>query len=151
MGRGCGWLALHAALATGADIVLVPEVPWTVARVATRIEARQRAQKAHTIVVIAEGAGSGTALAQQLSELTGADIRATVLGHVVRGGAPTAFDRILASRSAAAATQALLDGRSGVVAGLQGGRVTLLGTEEALAGTRTLDASLYELEGTFGV
>jgi len=151
MGRGCGWLALHAALATGADIVLVPEAPWELAAVAARIEARQRAQKTHTIIVIAEGAGSGTLLARQLTELMGAETRATVLGHVQRGGAPTAFDRILASRSAAAATQALLDGRSGVVAGLQNGRVTLMAIEEALAGTRALDAALFELEGTFGV
>ena len=86
-----------------------------------------------------------------MTERTGAETRATVLGHVQRGGAPTAFDRILASRSAAAATQALLDGRSGVVAGLQNGRVTLMAIEEALAGTRALDTALFELEGTFGV
>jgi len=151
MGRGCGWLALHAALATGADIVLVPEVPWSLSEIVARIQARHRAQKAHTLVVVAEGASGGVALAHQLSELTGTEIRATVLGHVQRGGAPSAFDRLLASRSAAAATQALLNGQSGVVAGVRNGRVAVIPTDEALAGARTIDASLYGLEGVFSL
>jgi len=151
MGRGCGWLALHAGLATGADIVLIPEVPWDLREVVARIEARHRAQKAHTLVVVAEGASGGVTLAHQLSEMTGTEIRATVLGHVQRGGAPTAFDRILASRSAATATQALLDGQSGVLAGLKYGRVSLIPTDEALAGSKTIDTSLYVLEGVFAL
>lgn len=149
MGRGCGWLALHAGLATGADVVLIPEVPWTLDQVVARVLARQRAQKAHTVVVVAEGAGDGAAIAGQLSQAVGMQIRATVLGHVQRGGAPTAFDRILASRLAAAAVQSLLDGQAGALAVQRGGTVVAVGLADALAGARSLDLSLYQLDGVF--
>ncbi|HLJ60598.1 MAG TPA: 6-phosphofructokinase [bacterium] len=151
MGRGCGWLALHAGLATGADVVLIPEVPWTLDQVVTRVLARQRAQKAHTVVVVAEGAGDGAAIAGQLSQAVGMQMRATVLGHVQRGGAPTAFDRILASRLAATAVQSLLDGQAGTLAVQRGGTVVAAGFADALAGSRTLDLSLYQLDGVFAV
>jgi 6-phosphofructokinase 1 len=151
MGRGCGWLALHAGLATGADVVLIPEVPWTLDQVVARVLARQRAQKAHTVVVVAEGAGDGAAIAGQLSQAVGTQMRATVLGHVQRGGAPTAFDRILASRLAAAAVQSLLDGQPGTLAVQRGGTVVMAGFADALAGSRNLDLSLYQLDGVFAV
>ncbi|HYM70843.1 MAG TPA: ATP-dependent 6-phosphofructokinase [bacterium] len=149
MGRGCGWLALHAGLATGADVVLIPEVPWTLDQVVARVLARQRAQKAHTVVVVAEGAGDGAVIAGQLSQAVGGQIRATVLGHVQRGGAPTAFDRILASRLAAAAVQSLLDGQLGTLAVQRGGTIVAAGLADALEGTRNLDLSLYQLDGVF--
>ena len=103
----------------------------------------------HRREVGAEGAGEGVALARQLSERTGVEVRATVLGHVQRGGAPSAFDRVLASRCAAAATQVLLGGGSGVIAGLRAGSVRTVPMAEALSGTRAVDIALYELEGVF--
>ncbi len=147
MGRKCGWLALNAALATGADVVLIPEVAPDLAAVAETVRTRRRLRKAHTIIVVAEGAGSAVDVARTVSELSGIEVRVTVLGHIQRGGAPTASDRILASRLAAAATDALLGGQSGVYMGLQGGQIVPIPMEEALAGVRRVDLSLYQLEG----
>ncbi len=151
MGRACGWLALNAALATGADIVLIPEVPWNLDEVAARIRERQRAQKAHTIIVLAEGAGAAVPIAHALGEMAGTEVRVTVLGYLQRGGAPSALDRILASRLAAAATQTLLAGTSGVIAAWRGGEIMTVPMEEAVAGRRALDLSLYRLEGVFAI
>jgi 6-phosphofructokinase 1 len=130
-------------------VVLIPEVPWTLDQVVARVFARQRAQKAHTVVVVAEGAGDGAAIAKQLGQALGTQIRATVLGHVQRGGAPTAFDRILASRFAAIAVQSLLAGGSGILAVQRQGAVAAVDLADALAGTRSLDLSLYQLDGVF--
>ncbi len=147
MGRDCGWLALHAALATGADIVLVPEIPFDLEEVGERVRERQRAGKAHTIVVVAEGAASAFEVAREITERTGVETRVTVLGHVQRGGPPTAFDRVLATRLGVGAVKELLAGRSGVVMGLRGGQVVAVPAEEATSGKPALDVS--ELEGLF--
>ncbi len=147
MGRDCGWLALHAALATGADIVIVPEIPFDPEEVAQRVRERQRAGKAHTIVVVAEGASSAFQVAREITERAGVETRVTVLGHVQRGGPPTAFDRVLATRLGVAAVKELLAGRSGVVVGLRGGQVVAVPTEEATSGKPALDLS--GLEGLF--
>ena len=151
MGRNCGWLALNAALATGADVVLIPEVPRDLAAVAETARTRRRMQKAHTIIVIAEGAGDAVTIARTVSELSGMEVRVTVLGHIQRGGAPTAFDRILASRLAAAATDALLGGRSGVMMGLRGNEIVPVPLEVAVAGIRQVNLQLYQLEGIFSI
>lgn len=151
MGRNCGWLALNAALATGADVVLIPEVPRDLAAVAETVRTRRRMQKAHTIIVVAEGAGDAVTIAQTVSELSGIDVRVTVLGHIQRGGAPTAFDRILASRLAAAATDALLGGQSGVMMGLHGNEIVPVPLEVAVAGVRQVNLQLYQLEGIFSI
>ncbi len=151
MGRNCGWLALNAALATGADVVLIPEVPRDLAAVAETVRTRRRMQKAHTIIVVAEGAGDAVTIARTVSELSGIDVRVTVLGHIQRGGAPTAFDRILASRLAAAATDALLGGQSGVMMGLRGNEIVPVPLEEAVAGIRQVNLQLYQLEGVFSI
>ena len=151
MGRNCGWLALNAALATGADVVLIPEVPRDLAAVAETVRTRRRMQKAHTIIVIAEGAGDAVTIARTVSELSGIEVRVTVLGHIQRGGAPTAFDRILASRLAAAATDALLGGQSGVMMGLRGNEIVPVPLEVAVAGIRQVNLQLYQLEGIFSI
>ncbi len=151
MGRNCGWLALNAALATGADVVLIPEVPRDLAAVAETVRTRRRMQKAHTIIVVAEGAGDAVTIARTVSELSGIDVRVTVLGHIQRGGAPTAFDRILASRLAAAATDALLGGQSGVMMGLHGNEIVPVPLEVAVAGIRQVNLQLYQLEGVFSI
>jgi len=147
MGRHCGWLALHAALATGADICLIPEVGRDLASVAETIRSRQHLHKAHTIIVMAEGVGDAFAAARALEEMTAVEIRVTVPGHIQRGGAPTPADRILAGRLAAAATDALFGGSSGVMVGLPGSVVVPVPLETAVAEVRRLDLILYQLEG----
>ncbi len=152
MGRACGWLALEAALATGADIVLIPEVPWTYEEVCATIQKRARDRKGHTIVVIAEGCGADAVeVAQTLKDRIGIETRVTVLGHLQRGGAPTGFDRILASRFGAAAADVLRAGKGGVMVGLHGREVGPTSLEEVVTARHQIDLALYQLEGVFAV
>ncbi|MEW6446976.1 MAG: 6-phosphofructokinase [Bacillota bacterium] len=136
MGRYAGWIALHSGVAGGADVILIPEIPFTIDKVCEKIIERQKAGKHFSIVVVAEGAvpvggqvvvkrvvegsfeplrlgGIGSVVAEQIEELTGIETRVTVLGHLQRGGSPTAFDRILATRFGAAAVNFLMEGRYG--------------------------------------
>lgn len=142
MGRYAGWIALHSGLAGGGDVILIPEVPYKIEAIVAKIKARKAQGKLFSLVVVAEGAypvggemtvarlvensaekvrlgGVGEKLARQLEELTGAESRCTVLGHLQRGGSPTAFDRILATRYGVAAADALLAGQTGVMVALQ--------------------------------
>lgn len=140
MGRYAGWIALHAGLAATADAILLPEIPYDLALVARTIEERQRAGRNFSIVVAAEGAlpkdgarvvmeqakaghaerlgGVGENIAKELGELTKKDARAVVLGHLLRGGPPIAFDRLLSLRFGAAAVRSLAEGASGVMVAL---------------------------------
>ena len=172
MGRTAGWIALHSGVAGGADVILIPEIPFDIDEVCRLVRRRRERGRPFSIVVAAEGAmpkegtmevvstgtdefghprlgGIGYALEREIGARTGFEARATVLGHVQRGGAPSAFDRVLASRCAAAATQVLLGGGSGVIAGLCAGSVRTVPMAEALSGTRAVDIALYELEGVF--
>ncbi len=152
MGRACGWLALEAGLATGADIVLIPEVPWTYEEVCAAIQRRVRDRKGHTIIVIAEGCGAdAVTVAQTIKERINIETRVTVLGHLQRGGAPTGFDRILASRLGAAAADLLRNGSGGVMVGLHGRGIGQTPLEEVVTARHQVDLGLYQLEGVFAI
>lgn len=140
MGRYAGWIALHAGVAASADAILIPEIPYAIEHVAQKIAARERSGRHFSIVVVAEGArprgggttvqepaaagrperlgGVGEKVAAELSRLTGKESRTVVLGHLLRGGRPTANDRLLALRFGAAAVRALAEGQSGVMVAL---------------------------------
>ena len=135
MGRDSGYLAVMAAIASGAELAMVPERPVDLEVVAEDVRATYARGKRHYIVVVAEGAHPGAHdLADYLSSHpSGFEARLSVLGHVQRGGAPTARDRVLASRFGAGALRALAAGRSGVVVGLAGGDLAEIPLEEALA------------------
>lgn len=127
MGRHCGYIAVMAGIATGAELILTPERPVELEHVLTEIQDNFDRGKRHFIIVVAEGA---TWRAAELTELindspTPYDARYTVLGYVQRGGVPTQFDRMIATRMGVAATDALLDGRSGVLAAWRGSHVVL--------------------------
>ncbi|MEW6183689.1 MAG: 6-phosphofructokinase [Bacillota bacterium] len=136
MGRYAGWIALHAGVAGGADVILIPEIPFESNEVFEKVLERQKAGKKFSIIVVAEGAkplggevvvkkviegsfepyrlgGVGNLVAEQIEKNTGIETRVTVLGHLQRGGTPTPFDRILATRFGAAAVNFLADGRFG--------------------------------------
>ena len=135
MGRDSGYLAVMAAIASGAELAMVPERPVDLEVVAEDVRATYARGKRHYIVVVAEGAHPGAHdLADYLSSHpSGFEARLSVLGHVQRGGAPTARDRVLASRFGAGALRALAAGRSGVVVGLAGGDLAEIPLEDALA------------------
>jgi 6-phosphofructokinase 1 len=140
MGRYAGWIALHAGIAGGAHAILIPEIPFDLETVAAKIRGRDAVGRMYTIVVVAEGArpahgkhavlepaeighaerlgGIGEDLASALQEQTGKDVRVVVLGHLLRGGSPTSFDRLAAMRFGTAAVRALEEGQSGVMVSL---------------------------------
>lgn len=147
MGRECGYLALVAGIAGGAELVLVPEVHVAPSEVAAAIRAIYERGKGHAIIVAAEGiAGGCTALTQQLTESNvGFTLRTTTLGHVQRGGTPTAFDRLLGTRFGAAAVQNIAGGTFGVLLGNRGGQILPSPLEEVAGRARPLDSDLLDL------
>jgi 6-phosphofructokinase 1 len=149
MGRDCGYLALMAGIAGGAEIVAIPEVPASIDMVAEAVRDTYRRGKAHALIVVAEGVpGGADALASELSArraTVGFDVRVTKLGHVQRGGAPGAFDRILASRTGAAAVEALGTNTAGVMIGVAGGQIVRTPLAEVAGRTKPIDPSLFEL------
>jgi 6-phosphofructokinase 1 len=149
MGRDCGYLALMGGIAGGAEMVLIPEVDTTLAEVAAHLEDAYIRGKAHCIIVVAEGYKPGTqAIVEYLQarqDELGFAVRVTVLGHVQRGGSPTAFDRLLATRLGCAAVHELHEGNSGVMVGLIGNEITVTPLEKVVGEKKTLDLSFYEM------
>ena len=135
MGRYAGWIALHAGMAGNAHVILIPEIPYDLGVAAEYVKAREARGRHYTLIVVAEGAkpvggehsyqaeshrlgGIGQKVAQELEDLTGKEARSVVLGHLLRGGPPTSFDRLVALRFGAAAVRALDEGRSAVMVAL---------------------------------
>ncbi len=145
MGRTSGILATYAGLAAGGDCILVPEVEWDLADVCETVAAGVARGKKHSIIILAEGAGHAFGLAADLESQCGHDVRAVVLGHVQRGGSPSAFDRIFASRLAEKAVRTLLAGDSGMAVGLQGSDICVYPLTEAYARPHPLRREIYQL------
>ena len=160
MGRHAGWIALHSGIAGGADVILIPEIPFSLEAVAEKIRARDISGSNFSIIVVAEGAmeighdlvyqdkgdslraprlgGIGQHLQQDLENLTGKETRCVVLGHLQRGGRPNAFDRMLATNYGSAAVRALSRGESGVMVALQAGDVVTVPLTEAIKNIKTV-------------
>ena len=166
MGRSAGWIALHSGLAGGADVILVPEIPFDIEEVCRLIRRRHERGRYFSIVVVAEGAtpvegtltvttgqvdefghprlgGIGNVLEREIEARTGFETRATVLGHVQRGGTPTAFDRVLATRLGLAAIDGAHEGRWGTMAALRGNEIELVALGDAVAEVRRVPESEY--------
>jgi 6-phosphofructokinase 1 len=149
MGRKCGYVALMAAIAGGAEVVVIPEHEIPPEQVAIELRAAHDRGKTHALVVVAEGAQNNAtkllAHFESNSEATGFSLRATILGHVQRGANPTAADRILATRLGEGAVQALLRGEQGVLIGMHGDHVVTTPLDEVAGRQKGLDLSLLEL------
>ena len=150
MGRGCGYLAILAGIVCGAEIVLPPEVPITAEEVAKVIEDTYRRGKAHAIIIVAEGASvHASDLAHALDAMDiGFTTRVTILGHIQRGGSPTAFDRTLAARLGVKAVEAVQAGHSDVMVGLAGRDIELVPLTEVTSHKRTADMKYYTMART---
>ena len=154
MGRYVGWIALHSGLAGRADAILIPEIPYSIEKVAAHLKAKHRDGKPYSIVVVAEGAkpmdgdvtvksrepgrverlgGIGERVAAQLQELTGKESRSVVLGHLLRGGSPTALDRNLGVTFGAGAVQGLAKGLNGVMVAVWPPRIEFVPLQNAIA------------------
>ncbi len=172
MGRHAGWIAAYAGIAGGAAAVLVPEHPFDIDRLCASLTARHELGNYASVVVVAEGAapkegslelaagdkdafghvrlgGIGAVLATEIEKRTGFETRATVLGHIQRGGTPNAFDRVLATRFGVAAVEAVHDGAFGTMVGLQGGNIVRVSLAEAVGVLKTVDPSLLEIADLF--
>jgi 6-phosphofructokinase 1 len=149
MGRDCGYLALMAGIAGGAEAIVIPEVETDPEFIAAELRSAYDRGKAHAIVVVAEGAKyNAEGLARYFKEhreRLGFDLRVTILGHVQRGGAPGVFDRLLATRLGAAATERLASGEHGVLVGLIKGEIAATPLDEVVATKKQLDPGLFEL------
>jgi ATP-dependent phosphofructokinase / diphosphate-dependent phosphofructokinase len=176
MGRHAGWIAAYAGIAGGADAILVPERPFDVEAVCDVLRRRHATGRTFSIVVVSEGAtpgegselatstlgegatdafgharlgGIAVALEAEIERRTGYESRMTILGHVQRGGTPTAYDRVLATRFGVRAVEAALAGRHGTMVALRGTEIALAGLDEALAEPKLLDPELYATAEVF--
>lgn len=149
MGRDYGYLALMAGIAGGAEFVVIPEIATAPEKIAARLRADYRKGKAHAIVVVAEGAYYNAERLRQYfeehQEQMGFELRMTILGHVQRGGAPSAFDRLLGTRLGAAATEQLARNEPGVLVGLTNGQIAATPLAKVTANKKQLDIKLLEL------
>ncbi|MBW3561292.1 MAG: 6-phosphofructokinase [Actinobacteria bacterium] len=149
MGRDCGYLALAVGIASGAEAVVIPEVETSPEEVMAHLRSAYARGNDHAVVIVSEGAPCGTkellAFAEDNREDLDFDLRATILGHVQRGGDPGAFDRLLASRLGAAAVRQLAEGNDGVVVGLQGNEMAATPMPEVVANEKPLSEELQEL------
>lgn len=146
MGRGAGYLALEAGIAVGATSIIVPEVEYDIERdVIARIREFQKTGKKHFIVIVAEGVGGTAEIAKKIEAETGVESRATILGHVQRGGSPTARDRIMASQMGSRAVDLLTQGIGNRVVGIKDNKIVDFDIFEAFKMTKTIDMKDYEL------
>src|SRR6266404_483402 len=160
MGRHAGWIALHSGIAGGADVILIPEIPFSITAVAEKVRSRDASGSNFSIIVVAEGAveighdliyqdtgdalhaprlgGIGLYCQRELEALAGRETRCVVLGHLQRGGRPNAFDRMLATNFGSCAVRALAHGEKGVMVALQAADVVTVPISEAIANTKTI-------------
>ncbi|MDQ1558796.1 MAG: ATP-dependent phosphofructokinase / diphosphate-dependent phosphofructokinase [Pyrinomonadaceae bacterium] len=175
MGRHTGWIALHSGIAGGADVILIPEIPFSLKAVAEKIEERERCDSQFSIIVVAEGAreaggleiyqdagdrehaprlgGIGHHVARELEALTGKETRCVVLGHLQRGGTPNAFDRMLATNYGSCAVRALMRGETGKMVALHSADIITVPLAKAVANVKTvaLDSQLIRTARDIGV
>lgn len=161
MGRHAGWIALHSGIAGGADVILIPEIPFSMEVVAEKIKERDDIGAQFTIIVVSEGAkeigkdefyldsgnkytparlgGIANYCTNELAEISGKEVRCVVLGHLQRGGRPNAFDRMLATSFGACAVRALVDGKRGSMVALHASQITTVPITEAIANLKTVN------------
>jgi len=151
MGRHYGFIALAAGLAGGAESILIPERPFNYDEICERLLRGYRRGKLHSIIVVAEGAADGMEVGRKIKERTGFDTKVTILGHLQRGGKPSAADLILASRLGAKAVELLIDGETKKMVGIKAGEIVAPDIEDALAQTRTIDLDVYNLAGILSI
>jgi 6-phosphofructokinase 1 len=146
MGRNSGYLALMSALSGGAEVAVIPEIPTDMEELALKLRAAFERGKSHFIIVVAEGAELKTSeIYAYLRQHTSVEARVTILGHIQRGGAPSAFDRILATRLGYSAVQTLLEGKSGVMMGLSGNSIVATPLEEVISRPKPVDLVGFEM------
>lgn len=170
MGRHAGWIALQAGMAGGGDIILIPELPFEYSYIVDKIMERRKRGKRFSIIVVAEGAfpaggepvykikgevkrlgGIGSRVSQEIEALTGLESRATILGHLQRGGSPTSYDRVLATRFGVRAVELFVAGLYNRMVCLKGNRIDSVDLGEAVAGTKHVDPNSEQVRAALAV
>lgn len=172
MGRHAGWIAIESGIAGGADVILIPEIPADIEEVCALIKKRHSRGKTFSIIVVSEGAqfkegtfvtqeqkldefghvrlgGIGELLAKEIEKRTGYETRVSVLGHIQRGGTPTAFDRVLGTRFGVKAVELVMAKKYGQMVALAGNKIIHVPLEDAVAKLKTVDMELYEIAKVF--
>lgn len=145
MGRNCGDLALYSGLSGGAEAILIPEKEYDLDEICKQLIVSNNRGKTQSILVVAEGVGSATEIGKLIHEKTGLEARTTILGHIQRGGNPTAIDRMLASRMGVRAVQLLIQGESARVVGIKNNKIIDMDIDEALNIKSQMDTEIYGL------
>ncbi len=151
MGRDAGDIALWSGLAGGAETILCPEYEYNMEELISKLNRGHNRGKKHSIIIVAEGVGSGVDIAKEIEMKTGFETRVTVLGHVQRGGSPTARDRVLASRLGARAVELLLEGKGGRAVGIERNQLVDYDIIEALKKRHTIDRKMYDLSAELSI
>jgi len=145
MGRNSGYLALMSGIAGGVEIILIPEISYNLAEISLKLKEGYQRGKTHCIIVIAEGVGKTEEVSKYLKDKIGYETRITILGYLQRGGSPSAFDRILASRLGAAAVEHLLKAETSKMVGLIGNKIEATDLEVVLSQKKIIKQNLYDL------
>lgn len=145
MGRHCGDIALHAGLAGGAETIIIPEINFDIDEVCRKLLQGKNRGKLHNIILVAEGVGKPYEISEAIEERIGMDTRVSIIGHLQRGGVPTAFDRIIASRFGNRAVELLLKGVGGRAVGVDGNDIIDVPLEEAVKPNDRLNKKMYDL------
>lgn len=151
MGRHCGDIALYAGLAGGAESIIIPEHNTDIDDICQKLISGKNRGKLHNLIVLAEGVGKPYELAAAIEDRVHMETRVTIMGHLQRGGTPTAQDRILASRMGSHAVETLLEGRSSRVVGIKGNTIFDMDIDEALAQVKSIDEKLYNLTSILAI
>ncbi|MDR3271088.1 MAG: 6-phosphofructokinase [Peptococcaceae bacterium] len=151
MGRDCGSIALQAGLASGAESILVPEIEFKLDDVVLKLKKGFARGKNHSIILVSEGVGSGYDIGKEISKATGFDTKVTVLGHLQRGGSPSAQDAVLASAMGGKAVDLLLEGKTDMMTACKNQRVIGVPLEHAYGPKKGLDMELYKLAGELSI
>ena len=145
MGRNAGYIAVNTGIACGATYIIVPEIPWSIDDVCEKIKRTRETGKHHFIIVVSEGVGNSGEIAKHIEKTTGVESRATILGHVQRGGSPTIRDRVAASEFGYYAVQLLAEGKGNRVVGLQNNKIVDYDIQEALSMKKDFEYDLYKI------
>ncbi len=145
MGRQCGDIALHAGIICGAEEVIVPEVPFDMEEITSNMKRSMARGKGHYIILLAEGAADPFLFTQELKELSGMNARLNIIGYLQRGGSPSSFDRMLATRMGVYAVELLMEGKHNLAVGIRGNELIYKDLKKAVESRDSLDKELYEM------
>lgn len=151
MGRKCGDIALYSGMAGGAEAILVPEIKYDINKICKKLLESAKRGKNQSIIVVAEGVGAVNEIAKEIENNTNMETRTTILGHIQRGGTPSSYDRILASKLGSAAVECLIQGKKNRVVGIKNNKIIDLEIEEALDITSKFDERMHDLSEVLSI